>query len=452
MENTEKNSLDVTRMPRIINAMKFAYFAYFFSVGCIHNFYPVLLKKITIPNSKIGILSSIGMVGGTISPIMVGYLADKTKRSRLILIVITVLTIVFHTIPISVISIKIMIDRSKVDSASGSGSLSLSFIYLLYIFQFFVTFGDQGFKALMDSVSHKVIGECNKAGMQCDFARLRMFGGVGIGLATVSSGFLMDWFKKVMPYGLPEEIILVVICASMGFVLIIVLIVNVPHVETKEQVSFLDTIKQILTRVDGLVCFFSQFLIQFALNITRNFDAIYIQHLGGNKSWTGLCTFVGYVADVLMMYLSPTISHAFASREATIAFGSCIAVIRTLFYGYADSKYMAMNNYILHGFSMGLIIPTMSSLVKSKAPERLISSYVSLLTATGKIGGSIASLVGGIISEKYSYTMIFVISSIFFAMSGLLIVLFEYFFGKKKAPEKSPGYKMIVNAGQEEKQ
>lgn len=438
--------LDAHSLRRIVWALKFVYFAYYFSVGCIHNFYPVLLKKITIANSQIGILSSIGMVGGTVSPMMIGFLADRTKKSRLILILITIFTIIFHTIPISSISVKIILDRRRNPEGVISAPTN-AFIYMLFIFQFFVTFGDQGTKALMDGVSHKVIGECSKIGLRYDFARLRMFGGIGIGIATFSSGFFMDFLKKVMPYGLPEEIILVVLCISMGFVLVIVMIGNIPRVETKESVSFLDALKQVVTRVDGLVCFSAQFFIQFALNITRNFDALYIQHLGGNKSWTGTCTFVGYIADVLMMYLSPTISDAIGSKEATIAFGTSIAIIRSIFYGYADSKYMAMNNQILHGFSMGLIIPTMSSLVKSKAPENLISSYVSLLTATGKVGASIASLVGGILSERYSYSLIFVVSAIFFGISASLIITYKFFSTRYS---KSKAYQVIDKSTEDE--
>ncbi|KAF0992136.1 hypothetical protein HZS_4230 [Henneguya salminicola] len=440
VENSYGCQLKPEDFKKVINALKFAYFAYYFSVGCIHNFYPVLLKKIKIPNTQIGILACIGLIGGTISPILIGYLADKTKKSRLILIIISLLTIISHAVPITTISTKLMLARRDPTQTLFSEKPNLSFIYTLYFFQFFVTFGDQATKALLDGVVHKVLGESAKVGIVNDFARLRMFGGIGIGLATAISGFCMDRVKKIIPEDIPEEFSLVVICVGMGTVLVIVLIRYVPCVETKEQVSFLGAIKNVVSRGDALVCFFAQFLIQFALNITKQFDVLYIQHLGGNKTWMGMATFAGYGADVLMMYLSPTISHAIGSKEATISLGSIVAVIRCLFYGYADSKYMAMNNSILSGFSLGLIIPTMSSLIKTKAPENLISSYVSLLVATGKIGAAIASYVGGVISEKYSYTMIFIISSVFFALSAILVVGYQKIFENNEKGDRSKKY------------
>uniref|UniRef100_A0A6B2FZ62 Putative transporter YwbF (Trinotate prediction) n=1 Tax=Myxobolus squamalis TaxID=59785 RepID=A0A6B2FZ62_MYXSQ len=413
------------KIQKVIYALKFSYFAYYFSVGCIHNFYPILLKKINFPNSQIGITQAVGLIGGTISPVLIGYLADRTKKSRLILIIITIFTIIFHAIPISTISIKLMVEYSKPTESKAEGSPSSQFLYLLCFFQFCTTFGDQATKALLDGVVHKSVATFASEGVLCDFARLRMFGGIGIGVATFLGGLALQYLKSSLPGGMPEEFCLVFVCIIMGAILIVVLVIYLPDAETQGRVSFLDTFKDVATRVDALICFAIQFTIQFAFNITKQFETLYIQHLGGSKSWIGTATALGYVVDVMMMYLSPTISDAIGGKEMTISYGSMVAMLRTMFYAFADNKYMAITNYVLLGFSSGLIIPTMSSLIKSKSPPSLISSYVSLLTATGKIGAAIASYAGGIISERYSYTMIYVISALTFGSTILLFFILK---------------------------
>ncbi|KAF0992260.1 hypothetical protein HZS_6128 [Henneguya salminicola] len=431
--------MDAKYFTKIIIALKFCYFAYFFSVGCIHNFYPVLLNKIKIPNSQIGILSAVGLFGGIISPMFMGYIADKTKKTRLILIILTIITIVLHALPITAISIKYTLDKKNGVASGVTTPTTTSFVVILCILQFFVTFGDQATKSLLDGVVHKTIGEAVKVGVSANFARLRMFGVIGIGLASLISGFGMDYLKKIMPFGLPEEICLVVICIGMGTILSIALVMYTPDVETPEHVSFIAAVRDVFGRYEALICFLCQFFIQFALNITKHYDVLYIKHLGGDKTFMGIATFTGYFFDYIMMYFSPTIIDAIGNREITIAFGCIVCIFRCFFYAFADTSYMAINNAVLCGFSLGLIVPTMSVLLKSKAPINLISSYVSLLTAVGKIGATIASYIGGVISDKYSYSAIYLISASFFILSTAIIIgfkIYTVYFAKEK-PKKT---------------
>lgn len=364
-------------------------FLYFFnsSLTIIVSFLPLYFRDKGLTASEIGTLLSIGPFAALLVQPLTGFLSDKYKTVKKVLLV---------SLSGLVISSIVLFQME-------------SFVWILLLVAIFYTFlGPIG--ALGDSLSQRVSGIVGVS-----FGSIRMWGSVGFAITSLAGGLVLEkiGISNIMfPY-----LTLAVGALLAAFLLTDVTVSNKP-VGLHDAANLLK--KPELSFFLLLIMF-----ITIAHRTNDSFMGLYMESLGGKESLIGWAWFIGVATEALVFATSGLWFRKF--HELTfIMISGVIYSIRFILMSFVTEPMMILFLQPLHGFTFGLFYTAAFQYVTKILPKHLLGTGHLLLVAVFfNVSGVISSLGGGFIFDIAGGDTLYRIMGISAILGSITLYLYK---------------------------
>ena len=353
----------------------------------ILSFLPLYLKHKGLTGTEIGWVLAIGPFATIISQPFWGYVSDKYKTVKKILI-------------ISIIGMLIM---SMLFFSMGHLVTILIFGALFYFFS-------SPIGAFGDSLAQRRADE-----LHISFGSIRMWGSIGFGLSSLLIGELLT--KVGIGYIVWPYVIL-------GSFLLVIAFTLKDVVVEEDPIQLID-VKKLFTNRPFIFFLGFMMFVTIAHRANDSYIGIYIQALGGTESLVGLAWFVGLVSEAIIF----ATAHYWFRNYHTFIFiliASFIYIIRWFIYGSIHSVTAVIPLQILHGLSFGVFYTAALDYVTRVVPNVLQSTgHLIFYSVFFGVSGIIGSLFGGMIMDAFSVHTLY-IGMAFFTLIGFVVMSIYY--------------------------
>ncbi|WP_456275356.1 MFS transporter [Bacillus sp. AK128] len=350
-----------------------------------------LIEKGMTP-SQIGWILAIGPIASLISEPIAGYLSDKYKSVKKV--------ILFSAIGMFV---------------SGIIFFQFDQFLLFAIFAYFLFFFMAPIGALGESLAQKT---ANQLGVP--FGSLRMWGSLGFAISSVVTGYVLNYLGV-------ENIMI-----PFLFFTAIVLLTSWWLQDVKgsdKPVQLLDAFK--LLKDARFITFL---LVALTITIAHRANDVYlslfIKELGGDETLIGWAWFVGVSIEVFVF----AISHLWFRKFHELTFIMIAALlygIRFIGMSFASSPIEIFIYQPLHGIIFAIFFTASFSYVTKIVPEQLQSTgHVLLVSVFFGYSGIIGALAGGSIMEDYGIHTLYLLLGISSLLGLVLLIIYKFVFQK----------------------
>ena len=357
---------------------------FYFTLGSSIPYFSKFFSSLEIHGSNLGMIFAVGsFLAMAIQPIL-GYLNDKTKKSKEILVVITLMIVgalFFMTFIHSVYGILILFS-----------------IYSMAVFSEF---------PLMDTVT---------LSSPHPFGKIRLWGSIGFAAGALVSGKVIELFG---------EISFLYLGIIVGIITII-LILRVPMKikETHEEEGKVD-LKALLQNKKYLIFVGVSMLFLGSNNGHNSYFGIYFNDIGGSMALLGVTIFLMTLSEVPFMGVSTKLINK-KGVEFAVTLSIFFLTLRWLLYFLFPTPYVVTGSFLIQGASVGLFFATANLFVRSIVDKSTLGTAITIFMAAGSLGGMFFQYISGILIDKYSSVYIY----IFFALLTF-VALILMFIGKK---------------------
>ncbi|WP_413381304.1 MFS transporter [Alkalihalobacillus sp. 1P02AB] len=387
LQEKERNQKAVSRL---IAYLFFAYSANTVIVSYLSVFY----REEGLSGSEVGMLMAIGPFAMLLAQPVWGFLSDKYKTIRKILMIAL---------------IGLIVTASMYYMTSGFTQY-LVVMFILFIFLSPVT-------ALGDSLAQKTANY-----RSLNFGQIRMWGSIGFAFTSLVTGYLLTVI------GVEHFVLPLVFMASLAF-LCACFVSDVPG--SNKAVTIVHAIQSGLNIRLGLFLFCILF-ISIPHRANDSYLGIYIVELGGPESMIGWAWFIGVVAEAFVFALSMRWFKDIEPMKLIIV-AAFIFVIRWLLMSFFTNPWFVMPLQVLHGFSFGIVYITSLQYVSKMFPDHLqATGHVLFITTFFALSGIIGSLIGGAIIDLIGVSAMYFVMGIS-AFVGMVLFMVYYSVDKRKA-------------------
>ncbi|TFB14241.1 MFS transporter [Filobacillus milosensis] len=377
-----------------LTPLKTLLFAFHATNTIIISFLPLYLKEQGLSGSEIGWVLAVGPLAAIISQPFWGYMSDKYKTIKKILLICIFGLILFSSI-----------------------FLNMTLFVPLLIIGFFFYFFATPIGGLGDSLAQRRADD-----LEVSFGTIRTWGSIGFATSSLVIGQVLDMFGveyMIWPY--------------LGFALIALIVTfRLTDVEaTKDPVKLSDVRTLFQNKPFMLFLFFMMFLT-IAHRANDSFIGLYIEQLGGSASLVGIAWFIGVMSEALVFALAGRWFRKYHTIIFIIISGILYS-FRWFLYAYVDEYWIVIALQVLHGVTFGVLYLASLDYVTRLIPKLLQSSGHLMFYATFfGISGIIGSLIGGALIDVYGgSTLYFVMGCIAVTGTVLLTIYHILPYGKK---------------------
>ncbi|RXI97856.1 MFS transporter [Anaerobacillus alkaliphilus] len=380
-------------MSSTFNLKAFLFF-YYSAMTVIVSYLPVYFQDIGLTGAQIGVLLAVGPLASMLSQPFWGYMTDKYKTSKKIIIICII--------------------------GAFLGSLFMFQTYSYY-FLIIAVFIFHGFLSpvggLGDSLTQKTANR-----LSLSFGSIRLWGSLGFAVMSLLMGFLLARIG-VQYIFLPFLFFL-----SVTFILTL----RIQDVETsKVPVALKDATKLLKNKK-----FMYFLLIMMFITITHrandSFLGIYIVDKGGTESFIGWAWFIGVVAEAIIF---ATATYWFRKYHALtfITIAGILFAVRWIVMGLIVNPLLVLPLQMLHGFSFGVFYLCAFHYVTKIIPEELQSTgHLLFYSFFFGLSGMLGSSIGGVIIDETSVSYLYLILGIFAIIGAIFIAVYQVLFFKVK--------------------
>ncbi|MFC0471831.1 MFS transporter [Halalkalibacter kiskunsagensis] len=380
----------------MVNNSVYRLMAYLFfthsTITIINGYFPVFFKSQGLTGSQVGLLMAIGPSATIIAQPMWGYLSDKYKTIKKM--------IILALVGVCLTATTFMFVNSYI-----------GYLVMMFILFFFVS----PTTALGDSLVQKTSIQQNVS-----FGRIRLWGSLGFAITSLVVGYVLTWI------GVEHILYPLLLMAVIGLVMAFS-IKDVPG--TNKPVTVLDALK--LTTNSSLMLFLL-FVIFISVSHRTNdiYLGLYVVELGGPEAMIGWAWFIGVAAEALV-FATTAYWYKKWSPLSFVIFAGVLYVFRWMLMGFAWSPWFILPIQISHGLTFGVFYIAAFQIVNKLTPEHLqATGHVLFITVIFGVAGIIGSLLGGYIIELTS------IATLYFLISGsALLGTVGLLFFQKNRPE-----------------
>lgn len=243
------------------------------------------------------------------------------------------------------------------------------------------------------------------------YARLRIWGSLGFMLATLAGGYLIDHVGiKSLP------VIVVVIMAGVA-----VLVWRVPEAGQPRHAIQTESMADILRRSEVRALFAACLLIGAAHGFLISFYSIHLDERGIAKSAMGWLWSAGIVAEIVIFWFMSRLSGRYSLRSLYL-FAIGAAVIRYLLIGWVTmSMTVLFLAQLMHAFTFGIHHATSIAYVhRHFGITHQTKGQALYIVATFGIGGSIGTLLAGVLWDGLGGNWLFTLASAASALAWLI--------------------------------
>lgn len=339
-------------------------FLFFFhsSAALTATFLPSYFQEKGLSASEIGWLMAAGPFTALFSQPFWGYISDKYKTIKWVLLICSV----------GIIAMSVFLFKME------------SFGMLLFIAGIFFSFMSP-VGALGDSLVQKTA-----ALYQTQFGQIRMWGSVGFAVTSLLGGAIMaktglDWLFYL------------VLASSILTLIVILKIVDVPA--SPKSIN--------LKKAAGVISqprFLWFLVIIMLVTITHRandmFIGLYIRELGGTESQIGMAWFIGVASEAAIFLFSAYWMRLFKKTMMFVITAAALYGIRWMLFTLLTEPFQLILLQPLHGLTFGVFYLCTFQLVTHLIPEEFLATGMMVfISVFFGLSGIIGSLGGGWLIE-----------------------------------------------------
>ncbi|WP_066172718.1 MFS transporter [Bacillus marinisedimentorum] len=361
-------------------------FLYFFnSTGTlIISFLPLYFRDKGLSVSEIGTVLSVGPFAALLVQPMSGYLSDKYKTVKVILLICLIGVLISSTI------------LFKMESF---------FPVLIMIAVFYMFMGPIG--PLADSLSHRA---ASLSGVP--FGSIRMWGSIGFAVTSLAGGLVLE---KI---GIENLMYPYFILAS-GALLTVLLVRDVTV--SSVPVTFYEA-SRLLKKPELSIFLLLIVFITVAHRTNDSFMGLYIESLGGTEMLIGWAWFIAVAAEALVFATSGLWFRKYHELTFLTVAGLFYSV-RFALMSFVVNPVMILFLQPLHGVTFGLFYMASFQYVTKILPRHLLGTgHLLLIAVFFNVSGIISAMFGGMIFERAGADTLYQIIGVS-AMIGSLCLL-----------------------------
>lgn len=330
----------------------------------ILSFLPLYLKYKGLSGTEIGWVLAIGPFASLISQPFWGYLSDKYKTVKRMLI-------------LSVIGMLI----------ASIIFFQMNHLLAILIFGAIFYFFSSPVGALSDSLAQRRAND-----LQISFGSIRTWGSVGFAFSSLIVGEILSRIGIqfiVWPY------------VILGTVLLIIAFTIQDVTADSSPVRFSD-VGNLMTNKPFIIFLLFMMFITITHRANDSFIGIYISELGGSEGLVGFAWFIGLISEATVFALAGVWFRKFHPITFVI-FASILYSIRWFIFGGATDPYFIIFIQVLHGLTFGIFYVAAFDYITRIIPKLLQSTgHLIFYSVLFGVSGIIGSMAGGMIIEAYN--------------------------------------------------
>lgn len=372
-------------------------FLYYAMMSVFMTYLPVYFADREIAPAEIGILLGVGTVTGIVAPPLWGYLSDRWRNVRKVLLLIVTCAILAGTILFQTSSIWAM--------------------FLLVVCSYFFI---SPIGPLTDSINYRVAEERG-----ISFGSIRLFGSLGYGAAALAGGMILAQIGM----GSLSYLFLAsgLLTLSIAWFL--------PNSAASSRPITLEAIKKFFSYRPTLWMLVIITLLSIPHRANDSFLGVYIQQLGGSTVLVGQAWFLATISEAIAFALG--MYWLQKGRELPLmAIAAFFYVIRYLLSGVMTSPHWIAWLQLFHGITYAFFYAAAIQYLYRTAPEELRATSQTVFGAIFfGLSGIIGSVLGGWVMETYGGKALFQ-SMAAMAILSFLLVIGTMRFRKQKSDRK----------------
>jgi MFS family permease len=383
--------------------------------------YTMYLVEIGFTKSNIGIAVSIFTVATLLGQNFIGYLADRYKcTKRILLISITV-------------------------GVAATAAMSLTTqVWFVFCMIFIWGFCLYGTVPLSDAwYIHYLRGK----GKENQFGKIRGLGSSGYALSGVFIGFLL----QKLGWGI--YIFYILISASFIFLSIYLIKYNENAVihesagksspKSSEKISYREALSQIVVIKPLRSIIIILFMYYFVVKGIYSYLAVLLSDTGGGPLSLGVAYFFDAMPEIVTFFLAARILTRFKS-ESMIFASFILQIIRLFLILIFTSQLAIILLGVLSGFAYGLQAAAYKTYIYNIAPEKYKISCLSISESIISFSGVVSAPVFGFVIMKFG-TYSTIAMGLLIDIAAALFIGFSIVKGRKNRQEDIEAYENHSN-------
>lgn len=375
--------------------LKSLLFFYYSAMTILVSYLPVYFQGIGLKSNQIGVLLAIGPLAGMISQPLWGYMTDKYRTSKKMIIICLICSTLTGLV------------------------MFLSYRYSLLIFTVFIFYIFMApIGGLSDSLTQKTAFK-----MKISFGTIRMWGSIGFAVMSLLSGFLLAFIG--IQYIYIPFLLFIVITLFISFGL-------KDSEASKKHISVYDALQLLKNR--KLISFiFIMLFVTVTHRTNDSFLGIYITDRGGSEAFIGWAWFIGVISEA---FIFATAVHWFKKYHPLtfIIVSAIIFTFRWFIMGFIENPFLVLPLQMMHGLSFGIFYLCAFDYITKIIPEELQSTgHLLFYSFFFGLSGMIGSSIGGEIINQVNTTFLYSIMGYVSFIGAILIAIYQlyyFYYGK----------------------
>ena len=434
----------VFKLNKTMLASKVAYCVYFFGSGAHLPFTSVFLRSVGFHPTRIGIITGLCQIARTISCPIWSALADKTRKHFLIVQFLSIAEILVNfPLPWIARSLSSNVNytcfNNEVSNATQNTTVSdvpFEHASTPYFFSMVAVMVFAGLfeGAVPNFVDTRTMNLINQESPQSTFGQQRYFGAIGFGISSVVTGYMVKSIKTIGLSCYTPAFYLYL----AGMVLFIgnnVFLFKGKLAEKREtKVSIWKPLCGILKKPRVLFFYATALMVGMAEGFQFGFVFLLMEEIEADKIVMGLTVLVSCTVEVMVFPVSAKIIRLLGGPEIVMGLGVLSWSARFLMISYFQNQWLIMSTSILHAFGFALFWAAAIESAYKLSPKQISTTMLGILNAVYcGLGTLIASILGGMLYDKYGGRMLFRGVSFAYLIWGLLVFLDGMFLKKRNS-------------------
>ncbi|MFC3039429.1 MFS transporter [Virgibacillus xinjiangensis] len=381
--------------------LKMLLFSFHASNTIILSFLPLYLQFKGLDGTEIGWVLAIGPLASIFAQPFWGYLSDKFKTVKWILLVCIIGLIIGSTLFFQMNTL-------------------LTIILMGAVFYFFTT----PIGALGDSLAQRRADELN-----ISFGTIRTWGSIGFAISSLLIGAILDIIGvqyMLLPY------------LFFGFLALLV-VFQLSDVRMDAKPVQLKDVRKLSGNKPFLLFLGIMLCLTISHRANDSYIGLYITELGGSEGLVGTAWFIGVLTEAAVFATAGFWFRKFHPLIFIILAG-ILYTLRWFLYSWVEDPVYVLGLQVLHGLTFGIFYLSAFEYVTRLIPRLLQATGHLVFFATFfGLSGIIGSLGGGAIMEAFGgATLYFTMGALALAGTILMTIYHIQPFGKN--PVKERGY------------
>ncbi|MNI05096.1 putative nucleoside transporter YegT [compost metagenome] len=379
------NAQQINAQPTNSSLLRGFTFSFYMTMAMVASFFPLYFDYKGYSKLQIGMLYSIGPLVGIVSNLTWGFLSDKyrtIKKIMIILLAVQLVTIFFV--------------------------FQTDWFTLLYITMAVFFFFQQPMVSLNDSQLMLNASQTGKS-----YASYRVWGSIGFAFAA---GFF-GWLLKSQG----SSITPILSASTIGISLLLAFFLK--DIRANQKKMEFGGMLNIIGSKKFLWFLFLIMIMAISTRLNDGFLALYLRNMGASDSIIGFAWMASALSEIPTFFFLSKYGHRYKELPLLAIAGFAYAVRFLLMIFVKDPMYVILIQ-MLHSVTFGIFIFTAIRYIQQIIPDQYRASGQAIFAVTwSSIAGLISGTLGGYLFDVWNGGVLYLCASIlaFIAGSGFLV-------------------------------